>query len=262
MTDVLMTRLHTDLLPALGLGKENLMVALARLAEITLDEWGEIASRELKSSREAYLKALTAIPMEVGAGVVTIFLARYPKLADSVEHGLARFDMRDTMLKPGQRGVKTSKSGYRFRSVPFRHLTPGGESSGFARTMGAEDPSGKIGLGIHKRAKGLRLHGGTAQTGNTRLSERQTWNAGAVKLKAHHVTNPYVGMIKKGAAKGSGGGHTFWTFRTISTNPASSPLSWMHPGIRAHNIAQKAAKYAALVWPGILRNAVSNTEGA
>lgn len=196
--------------------KEIVRGVLRSTAVAAERKWSNLASRHLNSSREAYKRGMQryALSDKESESFVLELTGTFPNM---VEHGWSATDLRDTLLKPGQRGVRRSKDGHLYRYVPFRHTAPGSGSttgapmgSAYSGVAGVDAP--KLGKQIYAAAK--RLKPGTA------LPEGL-----APKLRSHHTTDIYAGMRRVGAK-----GHShYMTWRTIST---AVRRGWQHPGIQ------------------------------
>lgn len=199
---------------------------LAAIMDGTRAFWIAQAS-VLTSSRREYIDGIQPVHQE-GLHASIDLVGVLPNL---VEQGQEPYDMRKTLLVPGAKGVKTGADGKRYRSVPFRHQTPGTAGLGGGAPMG--DPykgvvenSAAMGREIYKAAKALPPGKGLPE-------------GYAPKLKAVHATDIYAGMLK---VQSKGKSQVYYrTFRTISEN--SPPEVWLHPGIEAHNFVNPVADY-------------------
>lgn len=225
------------------------------LASAARQKWIRLAQQQLKSSKRDYINGI--MPVQAGDGQSRI-IALVGWLANAVEAGMSPIDLRDTLLRNSRSGtaggVKISAAGHRYRSVPFRHGTPG--SSGQAGApmgsrmgpQGAQSlafaSSGVVGAGraktlgqaIHKAAKGLQ--------GRDRLAAGM-----APKLAPWHSTDIYAGMQRTPKHYRAVTSSQYTTFRTISENVETG---WIHPGIEGrHLVEQVEAHIGALVAPAI-----------
>lgn len=223
-----------------------------------------MAQEKLHSTRADYINGIQPIGRE-GKEVVLTLAGVLPNM---VEHGWdARF-LHETLLSDEVSGWKVSKEGNRYRSIPFRHKTPGTGSQG-GQPMGTQyaanknpmsqaaphtivEDSIKLGKRIHGQAKKLitRKEAGQGVKGKSALQEGL-----APKLRQHHRSDIFAGMIvnkqavqKSGAPKGQVGfQRTYTTFRTISE---ANPGSFYHPGIKAREFMDTLDEYVAKVTPG------------
>jgi len=222
--------------------------------------WIRLAQQQLSSSKRDYIDGIQ--PIEVtGPFERTIALVGW--LPNAVENGIDGWDMRKTLLKDGP-GVRTSKSGKKYRAIPFRHGTPGSQGQAGAPMGRRYGPQGAqslahaaeglmdkgaaaaLGKAVYNHAKRLQQHD---SLGHTVRGRRRTYfydrtrnvNVAVPKLASHHSTDIFAGM-RKTTAKLSGplqegkrrGSHTqYMTFRMISE---ANPEGWQHPGMTARNL--------------------------
>jgi hypothetical protein len=218
------------------------------------NEWLRLANSRLRSSRRDYANGIQ--PVEVGDGFAAVELLG--ELPNMVENGADPFDMHQTLLGPnvpvapaGQRGKRVNKDGKFYRSIPFRHQTPGTAGQGGGQVMGSqwakfsdqEMIAGLVfGKRAHQTAKRLKptVMGpdGKTQWGG-RLREGM-----AAKLRPHHSTDIFAGMVRMQKQYPGGNQNTYMTFRTISD---AVPDKWQHPGIEAAHLASEVQKYVERV---------------
>ena len=244
--------------------------ALATIATMARDHWMGLAMNRLKSSKDDYIAALNLHEPEVDGNTARVFLGNKPRIAGMVEEGRPAWDMRETVLG-GPRTKVSPTTGRRYVNVPFRHQTPGHGVHG--RPMGAEDPSGKLGKRIHDAAAKLLAYRpgllGDLVAAHPDV-ERATLRAkvrlpagtgGAQKLKPHHTTDIYAGMIRQVQVDGDSKSPHYTTFRTISDrdpeNPAP-PESWRHPGIKERRFVRHVQRYVERQWPNVIQTALGS----
>lgn len=234
------------------------------VATSALLKWRQLASTNLFTSKRDYLDSIQDI--EVLKGERVIVLTGF--LANAIEQGLESYDLKTVLLR---RGARTSKAGYRYRPIPFRHATPG------ARTGQAGRPMGERYGPVHEASlatPGALDHGAAAALGKAVHKEAKKLKpgqrlpvgvGGAKKLASWHATDLYAGMAKRtqkaagGAAQTSG----YMTFRMVSENPAVMVAGekWLHPGIQARNFAEQVTEHTSrLVIPAFTK-AVENALG-
>ena len=246
----------------LGSVSNNAARDIARnLMDMGLEKWKNLASQELHSSRFDYLEALQ--PIEAKPGSFTIALNTHANgkrtIVGMVEEGATSFDMHDTLLAAGASGVKTAKDGSRYRAIRFRQKTPGAGPTGGAAmgsqfkdifAAGGAKPGAtnqlmlQLGKTIHKEAKKL-ITAAERKAGKKGMSRLPSGLA--PKMKQHHATDIFSGMVVHKQAKSGGGSQrSYSTFRMISTNAdgsAKNPGSWRHPGMEAKHFAEKVAAF-------------------
>lgn len=218
-----------------------------------------LAGEHLNSTRMDYIQGIQPLEFDED-GVALVLSGAIPMM---VEHGWDARQLHETLLRgPGvnKASIKKTADGKRYRSIPFRHKTPGAGAQG-GQPMGSayggyqspmsraapktvvKDAAG-LGKRVHKAAK--------------KLGEGQRLPPGmAPKLRPHHSTDIYAGMKanlqpvqKAGGAPGQvAHQRTYTTFRTISENVTNK---WYHPGIEARNFFDKVESYVQKVAPGAI----------
>lgn len=226
----------------------------------------KIAGQELHSTRMDYIQGIQQLEF-MDDGVALVIAGALPLM---IEHGWDARYLHETLLhNPDAKGnIKTSKEGKKYRSIPFRHKTPGTLKQG-GQPMGSQfeakgglsreqpktivNDSASLGKAIHKKAKQLKQ--------NKRLP------AGlAPKMREKHTTDPFAGMKanlqpvqKKGGAPGEVSyQRTYTTFRTISENVTDK---WYHPGIEARNFLDRVHDYVTEVTPGAIQAYIDSALG-
>ena len=248
------------LLKAMGMTDKQLQARLAMLAALARVRWIGLAKNSLRSTERAYVNGI--LP-EVVEGH-TAFITLDGVLPNMVERGWYEgggVDLRETMLKPGAKGVKTSKRGFHYRIIPFRHMGP--EASGrngapmgsaYAGQFPVAHPGSlgttgakALGQQVYKDAKGLK-QSFTGDDGKTKWAGRLAAAQGGPLLRPRHATGIYSGMYKVGRAYGKAVQNTYRTFRVISDDPRTmrsdqGGKNWRHPGIFARRFAPRVAEY-------------------
>lgn len=209
--------------------------AVRAVAAQTAANWQQaVYSAKLWSGeKDAYAKSISWKMTGDFSGYVE---ATY-KYAEEIENGRPARDLK-AMLNTSKK-VRSSKNGVRFLYIPFRHNTPG--NGALAHAMPPD---------IYAMAKNLEASMVVGQTtrqsgqkGMQHLSVPQSiykWGgrlpAGlAPKLKAHHASDPYAGMVRfntstPGGAKSS----QYLTFRTMS----EKSKGWIVPPQEGQKIAE------------------------
>lgn len=239
------------------------------IADAAIIRWDQLVVANMSpSSARAYRAGISKV--EPAEGIVVLVLAgTFPLMLERGWHHPEGINLRVTMLRPGQAGVKTSKDGHRYRRVMFRHGTQGGKGAGYAgedigsaerRVLGwSSQQAAARAAFINTFGRQLRPYYGRGRYGRGPASGAPKYlKAGLVsKLRDRHVTDIYAGMRRMGAKAGGG----FRTFRTISSNPASKRsdaggLNWHHPGIRARRLVPKVRNYIRAIRPHVIYNAL------
>lgn len=206
-------------------------------------EWESLAKQRLKSTLPEYLQNLNVI--DKGRFAKQIILTGF--LPNMIEQGASPFDLKDgfrnsqyvkyTIPVYSANGRMLKKGGDWYLTIPFRHGTPGivGQA-GFANEM----PQEIYDLMVH-RPRGVPL---TAQELPYPYDERRTRatiygnNNSVLYAEYQHKASIYEGLTKRTAAYNVTTQNTYGTFRRAGAN--SDPLSWIHKGIQAYKLAEKA----------------------
>lgn len=245
---------------ALGVDLDAIRFKAAQLVHLARGEWVRLGKERLMTSERAYTGAIQPEVFTLaGRGLVGHITldGRFPYM---VEHGADSFDMRDTLLSSPK--AKTSKEGYRYLVVPFRHMGPTATGRN-APALGSAYRGGPVGnliafgLGRAVAAAAKRLAPTTSDaTGATKWGGRLSEDEGGPQLRGRHVTGIYSGMVRHGKTYAKGSGSFGSTFRVISNNPASlredgGGYNWHHPGLRARNLISSVQEYVERVAPAV-----------
>ena len=233
MIEVLNMKLPDSILDQIDEGAVDQV--LANIAESARKKWIDLAG-ELATTRRDYVNGIQAVDMAPGVATISL-LGVLPNI---VENGMPATDLRDTLLgpnvpvaEPGSPGKRQAKDGHFYRAIPFSHGTPtsGGAKgapmgSAYKGQLGPEGAM-KLGKAVYREAKKL---GGTLSHpgGPTEWGGRlPAGTGGAQKLKPHHSTDIYAGMVRgqktyETATQTSG----YTTFRMISE---ANSNGWLRP---------------------------------
>lgn len=226
------------------LQKPDRAAILIQLAEAAHAFWARLALTRLDSSRQDYLNGLQPVVLEDGAATIMLV----GKLPNMIENGASAFDMHLGLLKEGLAGVRTGADGSRYRSVPFRHKTPGVATGILGTPMGgAFAPRGPLSrrlippAGVNHAAIGSSVYKDAKK-----LKPGQALKEGyAPKLSEKHTTDIYAGMRKLSQPiKGGKSQSTYMTWRTISTK---QPDKWQHPGLTPRHFAGEVRQYVEAI---------------
>jgi hypothetical protein len=228
----------------------------------------KMAGEKLHSTRMDYIQGIQPLEDE-GDAISLVIVGALPLM---VEEGWDARQLHETLLhnpNANQASIKTTANGAKYRSIPFRHKTPGAGKQG-GQPMGSQfaaigagsrqapktvlKDTASLGKAIHKEAKKLK--------GKQRLPEGL-----APKLRKKHSTDIFAGMKvnmqpvqKKGGAPGQvSHQRTYTTFRTISDNVKDK---WHHPGIEARDFMSDVASYVERTAPAAISTFMSQALGA
>lgn len=258
----------------------NMVTRLGHLARTHLVT---LAQAELRSSARDYVAGIQPLELvSTGTGPVAK-LKLTGSLANMVEHGAGPWDLRSTLLKPGGKGVRQSKTGHLYMAVPFRHMGAGtsGKNApalgsqfteegqqphhrGFKGSMTASEAFG-LGLGIQQKAKKLAASTG-APGGKTQWGGRLDADL-APALRQRHAGDIFAGMVRQTKKYEKATGAQYVSFRMISNNPGSfrwdsqsksvkfgrgtsqgtQEKNWTHPGITARHLFPKTQAYLQMI---------------
>jgi hypothetical protein len=198
----------------------------ARFAE----EWEKNAVRELKSSRQQYINSLVVVDEGQAKGAVVLV----GQLPNMIEQGTSSFDMKESFLKGPN--AKTGENGKKYNTIPFSVGTPGALEENF---NGGVMPKEIYAIAKNKEV-GKPVTSEDLKQVPQSLREPQKKKIEIPESKSfkeyQHKNSIYEGITKsKDSVTGQ---NSYQSFRRVSEN--SDPDSWIHPGIEAHNIAQKA----------------------
>lgn len=201
-------------------------------------KWIQLAGQSFRTTALDYISSIQKPSVRNSVGTLSLV----GQLADVLENGRDLTRMHDTLLGPGVPEVPRGQSGkhrtadgqHLYRSIPFRHQTPGSAGT-IATRMGeaygrryGSDAAAEIGKAVHARAKrlvprdfdlgepGERLESGFApllRAGHETIQDR----AGRAVTVAPHTTDIYADMLRGGKQYKKAYGSQYTTFRTIST---------------------------------------------
>ena len=150
---------------------------------------------------------------------------------------------------------KTFSIGY-YRAIPFRHSIPRAGGA-VGQPMGRLYNQAAYGEDVVKKFKklGRDVYGAAKELTPTTGDPYSKVNYGgrlpegmAPKLKPHHATDIYAGMIREEKTYVKATQSQYTTFRTISTG---SP-GWIRPATTGRHYAQKVSAYVAKMAPKAL----------
>jgi len=248
------------------LSKDVLDGILDNVAQSARNHWINIAKKDTSHLRTEYLHAIQ--PIDAGKSTWTIsLLGEIPHI---LEDGAPALDMRSTLLglnvpvvPVGERGKHKNAKGGFYRAIPFRHTTPTSGSlvgqamgSAYSGKMGIAD-SKKLGRKIYNKAKQL------ASTKTDPYGKKTKWGkrlpAGyAPKLKKHHKTDIYAGMVKQTKTYEKATQSQYMTFRTISTSVSTG---WIRKPIEARHYAEKVNKFVNRMIPRAIEAYIKGVDG-
>lgn len=244
---------------------------LDNVATSARNHWIKIAKEDNSHLKNDYLRAIQ--PVQAGKNVWTVTLLG--ENAHLIEDGSPSVDMRDFLLGPdvpvAPGGKHQNAKGGFFRAIPFRHTGPNagavvGQAMGSAYSgkLGVE-AAYKMGKTIFKEAKKLTTNKiMTKYQGQwVYAGKEQKWGgrlkAGyAPKLKAHHKTDIYAGMVRNVKTYEKSRQSQYVTFRTISTTVKNG---WIRKPIPARHYAEDVQKFINRMIPRAIDAYLKGSEG-
>ncbi len=228
------------------------------LGAAAMDEWKRRAQTQLKSSARDYIAGLNH--REEGDKAIITLDGRIPNM---VEQGFSGGDMRQWLLTGPN--AKMGKDGGMYNTVPFRHGTPGtgGRNVGVPMPKPIHQAAKKLTPTLSRPGEPVGEHGGRHTVYGQRLHPGLPMSAQAqqilvTKKQPWHATSIYMGMIRKGKHTVGGKVQTtgYTTFRRISSVKRDDK-HWVHPGIKARNIAKQVQSHIESLADSIITAATS-----
>jgi hypothetical protein len=244
-----------------NLGERQLTQLAKNLADAARAKWIKLGQEDGSSRRHDYIRGIQKPIVSRGTAVISLV----GTVANLLEHGDSGEDMRQTLLGDkvpvvarGERGKHEAAEGGFYRAVPLRHSVPGATGGVVGQEMGsaysdhdAVADSKKLGAEVYGQA--MKLGRGE------RLGEGM-----APKLRDHHKTDIYAGMIREEKTYEEDTQAQYMTFRTISTHiteveegPGGTKIhkriratvGWQRGPIRARRYAEKVSEFVAKIAP-------------
>lgn len=191
--------------------------------------WEQEAISSLHSSRQQYIDSLVVVDEGFARGAVML-VGKFPNM---IESGSSEFDMKIGLLNGPN--AKQGKSG-KYNTIPFGFGTPGALEENFSGGIlpqevydivskrPANEPLEKYDL------KGTSASIRQPQKKSIKMPESKSFK------EYQHKSSIYEGVSKR--TDKATGQNTYGSFRRVSSN--SAPESWIHPGLEAQHIAEKA----------------------
>lgn len=200
--------------------------------------WRLEAANRLNSTRDEYINGLQIVRNSQFSRTIKL----NGQMPNMIESGANPFDMKEGFQKSSKvkYSTKTDAQGNVtvswYLTIPFRHATPGaiGENSAFSSVMPEE---------IHQSAQSAPAG---KSIGNLPAGFDIPQSRAAIVIpKANidfpaytHKSSIYAGMVRNETAYDKTVQNSYSTFRRVSSN--SDPNSWIHKGIQAYNLLDKA----------------------
>lgn len=215
--------------------EKDVKKGVATLAASTQAHVIELAQTELHSSRDIFLDNLKYEEISPGVHIISVLDKGF-----WVEEGLdAGFDMKPGLLDSPK--AKTSKKGYKYLAVPFKHNTAPSKM-----TPVAKDVVSQIKKNLKKENvpfKKLELNA----DGSPRLGKLHSFNWGGEKLGKGNTGSLERVSIYQTTTKTGNVRRDIMTFRTVSGSPASQG-KWKHGGVEGKKFLDRASNWAMATW--------------
>lgn len=219
--------------------EQDLQKAVANLAAITDAKVKEMAQQELKSSRQPFMDSLGFEEIAPGVWVISV-----GEEGMWVEEGIeSNKDMKPDLLAEG---AKTSRSGHRYKVIPFDYGSPPSTQTPSTQMIVSElksklkkenIPFKKIERNADGSPKVGKLH--ELDLGNPK---GRSGGLGKGNTPALNGLSIYQSITKSGNVR-----RDIMTFRTVSSGPGSAG-KWHHPGLEAKKFLDRAVEWAAKEW--------------
>lgn len=224
---------------------------MKKIAAEFVEQWRMTASQNLGSTYTRYAKNIFTVDEGRMTGVVVLDYTKDP-MVQMLEEGADPWDMKPNFLNSPN--VKTNKAGGKYMVIPFKW-------GGTDTIKDSDTFSNKMPKEIQTMAKALKPKERITDTKLSKLqkgfeSQKTRERIEIPKSKAFeeytHKSSIYQGITKV-KDKTTGQTNSAMSFRVVSEK--SDENSWIHPGIKAKNIAELAlddfdAKIVALMREG------------
>lgn len=213
--------------------EKDIQKGVANLAAITHAKVKEMASAELKSSREELMNSLSFEEISEGIWVVSI-----DEKALWIEDGIKpNFDMKPGLLKNANMG----KSGVKYKVIPFEHSKAPSQMTESAKNIVTQL---KVGLKQEKIPfKTIERNAdGSPKTGKLHSINLPSQIPGKGNTPALKGVNIYQSATNTGNIR-----RDILTFRTVTSGPGSEG-KWIHPGMDGKKFLDRAAEWALNEW--------------
>lgn len=226
---------------SLDVNSANMLGAaiIDRVTQEYSSKWQDLISKELKQSREEYLRAVY-IERPSATEVVFGLSARASALALMVEEGAPPFDEKPGFQRSSKAKTKKNGTGW-FLTIPFRHATPQAiaESEIFSSIMPQD---------VYNLAKdaGKPLKKSDLPTNQQIPGVRRAINMPGLKVPEYvHKSAKYEGLVRvKAESSLQEKRGNYFTFRRVSDT--SDPNSWWNGGIVAKRLMNRALEIAEI----------------
>ena len=214
--------------------EQDLQKAVGQLAAMTHAKVVERANEELGSTRKKFMDSLGFEEIAPGVWVISI-----DEKGLFIEEGIeANHDMKPDLLKEGS---KTSKSGNRYKVIPFDYGKPPSQMTGTTQQL-----VNQIKQSLKQEKVSFKKIERNSD-GSPKVGKLHEFNLGGPRLGKGNTPalkglSIYQSMTKSGNVK-----RDILTFRTVSSGPASAG-KWHHPGMDGKKYLDWALEQATKEW--------------
>jgi hypothetical protein len=214
--------------------ESDLKKSVSGLASSTHAKLLELATDNLNSLQKIYKDAVSFERLDDNLWIVAL-----DEKAMFIEEGRKSGFMQELLDSPK---AKTNKKGEKYAVIPFEHSKPPSQQS-----EKAQDLTNQIRKELKRRDipyKKLEYN----TDGSPKLGLIHRFDVESARLKPEHKNDPLKGVAVY-QRKGSDGNirRDIMTFRIISDKHKSEGI-WVHPGMEAKNLMDKAWEWAQNEW--------------
>jgi hypothetical protein len=219
--------------------EQDLNKAVANLAAITDAKVKEMASQELKTSRQPFMDSLGFEEIAPGVWIISV-----DEDGLWIEEGIEpNKDMKPGLLA---QNFKTSKDGHRYKAIPFDYGTAPSQQTPSTQMVVSylksqlrkeKVPFKKIEKNADGSPKVGKLH--EFDFGNPRGTMGGPGKGNTPQFKNLSI---YQSITKTGNVR-----RDILTFRTVSSGPGSQG-KWHHPGAEPKHFLDRALDFAMKTW--------------
>lgn len=205
------------------------------------NEWRDQAKNELNGTRRQYVNSIIEGQEGRFTGTVTLV----GQLPNMIENGASAFDMKDGFARSSDKKIVQRENGDLgwYLTIPFTYARPGslGESEKFSGVLPID--VNKALLKVTKRDPEASLSSKDIPGDYAIPKVRKEINLfdGSTAPEYKNKSSIYAGLKVQ---KNPSGGSQVMSFRRVSDN--SDDNSWIHTGIEARNLADKALREVSL----------------
>jgi len=223
------------LLDVAGMGPDDLRKRFQRLIMAAQSEMKRQVRNGLNTTARDYMAAIQPARLDLNPedGKMAAAIDLVGGLPNMIEHGAPPWDLRNTLLRPGTRKLRVSKTGHYYLSVRFRHSDP--TTAGQVGTPAGQQHS-KDGQRLLNRGFRGRMDGDDARTmGRAAIREAQQLAATRSGPAGTEDQRRSQDALRKLAANYAAKGNKRWADKMVTA---------------AYNAAPRAVQYGDRIEEG------------